>query len=725
MEDASRPPALSDYIRVLDRRKWLLIGSWCLVVGLAVAYNELSVPVYSVEARLLLLPGGGASRVQGIATQLGLPDIQKLTGDRDMPTQVEILESQPLRDEALTIVVRQRNVLRSVRDGGLVEAALAELQTDDRRTDPSAEATGGRVRAAVEGLSVSRIANTAMASVTCESAAPEVAADAVNALCLAYLRANVSQLQAAVKRAGEDVSDQLAIAADKLAQAETNLQTFQEATGITSPDADAQMRAARVQGFAGALADAKAERVAREAAIERLKVLLRDQPETIVSSTSTATNPLLTSLESQLTSLEIERTGLLAKYKPGTPQIDAIDAQIAEVKERATAEAQEQLSEREESVNPLRQGLEDELLQAQIELASARARQTAVGGYLQDARKVVARVPAEHRRLTELARDATVAEQTYLTLKELQQRYAIAEWSQVPTAQLVQVGRPAQKPAKPDKRINILAGIAGGLLLGLALMLIAELVDDALHSPEEIERSLGLPVLGVIQRARDVQELTAWQYPDRGGIPEAMRTLRSNVAFASADRSIRALLVTGAEAGDGSTTIAANLAAAFAQAGSHVALVDADLRRPAVHELFGLDNATGLATVLSGGAELDEVLVASPVERLSLLTSGPTPPDPVALLESNGMRSVLETLGERYDLVVLDSPPAGTVADPQILGADADGILLVMELGRTGLQAVVDAKAVLERSQGNVLGIAANRARHRAAGRDDYRPGPG
>jgi succinoglycan biosynthesis transport protein ExoP len=707
--DETRTPTFADYVMALDRRKWLLVGGWCLVIALVAAYNEVAPPIYSAEAKLQLGPPTGGRAGITLPVDIGLPELQQLSGSADMGTQVEILKSQSLRDQALSLVVSHPQLLKAVRNGEPIESVLARLPAEPG--GPVSPLQEARARTRILSLSVDQIAKTSVAAIAAESADPGAAADAANALTLAYLRANLTQLQAAAKRAGAYVSERLALAERQLEEAETALQTFLEAADITSPEADVQMRATRVAELARTVAEAKAQAEAQQAAIGRLKELLKAQPETIVSTVEMATNPVLAELERQLTNLEIERVGLLARYKPGTPQVDALDARIAEVRKRAAAEAQEDLSTRQEAVNPLRQNLQTQLLTAQIELAAAHAREAAANRYLRQARSAAERVPEDQRRLADLRRAVTVAEQAYLQLKQLEQRYAIAEESQVPSAQVVQIAQPSPAPVKPNKRMNLLGALAGGLLVGMALVLIGELLDDTFHSAAEVERYLGTPVLGVVHRARDARSLAFDKQALRSAHVEAFRTLRSNLAFAAADSPLRLLLVTSSGIGDGKTTVAANLAAAFAQSGSNVLLVDADLRRPCLHRLFGLDNCRGLTHVLTGEAELEQAVVRSSVERLAVLTSGPLSADVAGLLDSSDVRRLLEQLRGRYDLVILNSAPAGLVADAQILGAEADGIVLVLEMGKSRRDAVATAKALLERSRGKVLGVVVNKAK--------------
>lgn len=185
---------------------------------------------------------------------------------------------------------------------------------------------------------------------------------------------------------------------------------------------------------------------------------------------------------------------------------------------------------------------------------------------------------------------------------------------------------------------------------------------------------------------------------------EAYRTLRVNLQFASLDQPLRTIVVTSAGAGDGKTTTLANLALATAEGGSRVLAVDADLRRPALHTLFGLDNRAGLTTALLEES-LPLVLHDTAAPGLRVLTSGPLPPNPAELLGSRRFEQLLAALREQADFIFLDSPPAAALSDAATLAARADGVILVVDSGKTRRDLAQRAKAQLERVNAHLLGV--------------------
>ncbi|GMK49108.1 MULTISPECIES: CpsD/CapB family tyrosine-protein kinase [Paenibacillus] len=199
-------------------------------------------------------------------------------------------------------------------------------------------------------------------------------------------------------------------------------------------------------------------------------------------------------------------------------------------------------------------------------------------------------------------------------------------------------------------------------------------------------------------------------------ISEAYRTLRTNLQYAETDRPLQLLMVTSAGPEEGKSTTIMNLAVTYAQMERRTILVDADLRKPTSHYNFGLSNRTGLSHVLSGQADLSEVIKETRIKGLDVLPSGPVPPNPSELLGSSRMEELLGKLREQYDMVLIDTPPVLAVADAQVVANKCDGVLLVVN-ARTGKkQHAIKAKNALQFVQARIVGIALNQTAHREAG---------
>ncbi len=255
-----------------------------------------------------------------------------------------------------------------------------------------------------------------------------------------------------------------------------------------------------------------------------------------------------------------------------------------------------------------------------------------------------------------------------------------------------------------------LLAVVAGLLVAAGVASVFEYFDDRIKTPGQIAATIGLPTLGAIPGRRRLARggekfrLATLRDP-RSHSAEAYRSLRARIQLASADAPIRTLLLTTSSPSEGKTLTAANLAVAFAQAGRRVVLVDADLRRPAVHALFRLPNTEGLTTLLrSEGVPVDDVAQAVEQNNLRILTSGPLPLDAAAVLGSDQMRNVLERLLVDSDLVVLDSAPLEAGVDAAFLGSYVDATLLVIDAARSRRPSVSSTVSSLADAHANVIG---------------------
>ncbi len=268
------------------------------------------------------------------------------------------------------------------------------------------------------------------------------------------------------------------------------------------------------------------------------------------------------------------------------------------------------------------------------------------------------------------------------------------------------------------KMLVLLAGMAG-VLLAAAGVFAMDLLDGSIRSVKQVEEQFGLTPLGALPLVPDTEEegrgVPAHTLPTvakpHSPAAEAYRVLRANLRFVSINRPLRVLQISSPTPGDGKSEIAANLAIAMGQAGMQVILVDGDLRRPSQHRIFGLPNNAGLTTALIGSdQELAVALQPTGLHNVTLLPSGPLPPNPAELVGSERMAQIMSVLQGLCDIVILDSPPVGAVADTAVLASQVDGVLLVVWVGRTRREHLRHATDVLRQAHAPVLGVAFNNA---------------
>lgn len=324
---------------------------------------------------------------------------------------------------------------------------------------------------------------------------------------------------------------------------------------------------------------------------------------------------------------------------------------------------------------------------------------------------------------TQRTRLETSLAQYRSTYSNLVATYQQVKFNEAQATNNIVVAEPAtspEAPVRPRTRTNVLLAVVVGALLALGAAFLAEYLDDTVKTPDDISRVTGLSTLGAIARLKDAsgsRQLIAW-LRTKAPESEAYRTLRTNIQFSSVDNPMRSLLITSSGPGEGKSTTTANLAVVLAQTSRRVIVVDTDLRRPVLHKVFGVPNNTGLTTALLAGegASVEDYLQPTEIENLSVLTSGPIPPNPSELLGSHRMGHLIATLANAADIVLFDSPPVLAVTDAAVLARQVDGVMLVIDAGHTREHALAGAVAELQKTGANVLGVALNRLDTRRGG---------
>lgn len=398
-----------------------------------------------------------------------------------------------------------------------------------------------------------------------------------------------------------------------------------------------------------------------------------------------------------------------ARVVPNTQLIELIVTDIHPLRAQQVAQA---LAEQLINISPAGPGGEDQQRQAfingqlndlEVKIQETQAeidRKQAELANLFSARQIA----DAQTQLAALQNKKLTLQANYAALLSNTQRGALNSISIIEPAALNPV------PVGPNRRASILLAAAIGALLATAAAFLLDYLDDTLKNPDDIQKTLGLTTLGAAPRLDGKSgELVALS-SSHSAATEAYRVLRTNLQFAAVESPLRTLLVTSPSPGEGKSLTAANLAVALAQAGRRVVLVDADLHKPRIHRLLGLKNNTGLTTALiQEQPEFEGLLQPGPEPGLSVLTSGPLPPNPAELLGSGRARDFFGHLAQQADIVLFDSPPAVALSDAVILGAQLDGVLLVVEAGRTRREVARRALEALRKVHARVIGVALNR----------------
>lgn len=360
---------------------------------------------------------------------------------------------------------------------------------------------------------------------------------------------------------------------------------------------------------------------------------------------------------------------------------------------------------------------------------------TSIASYDEQMERLQAEISEVERQIIELGEPDTAEEQVKLAeletaRREAQIRYTEAfntrESLRVEQARIsnnlipVEPARVPDVPIRPRVRTNTILGAAVGAILALGVVFLVEYMDDTIKTPEQVRQVADISTLAAIYHIRGNGNLDSWlvtHHTPRAPVSEAFRMLRTNLSFSAVDEALHTMVVTSSSPGEGKSTISANLAVVMAQTGKQVILVDADLRRPTQHKLFNLGNNHGLtSTLLDPETPIEHQLQPTKVQGLRVLTSGPIPPNPAELLNSQRMDQIVRLLESEADAVIFDTPPVLSVADATILAPKVSGCVLVVDAGRIRPQMLSQAVERLRNANTHLLGAVLNQLKVRRSG---------
>ena len=439
------------------------------------------------------------------------------------------------------------------------------------------------------------------------------------------------------------------------------------------------------------------------------------QNEALQSSRFTSTE---TSLQEQIKQMEKQISGLQTVINQVTTQnlkdqIAQIEAQIAPLQEEVST------LEKEIAAIPISSTLKTE---NKIKVAEMQTRLDQIKpllGLYQEiySNLVVLGKPfengsSEDLRLTQLQTTLSLYQQIYINLLNSLESIRLARLQNTPNIVQIEPAFPPETPIRPRPLMNTALAGAVGFMLAAGIVFLIEYLDDTLKTPEDVERALGLPVLGFVAEMKYKKKSAAEIYisrQPRSPVSEAFRSLRTNLEFSAVEKPISTILVTSPGPSEGKTTVAVNLAAIFSQAKNRVVLIDADMRRPHVHHLMGMSNREGLSDLFLNQTQTINVgRGREDLPHLLVITSGSLPPNPAELLGSEKMSRILKQLSQNVDVVIIDTPPS-LVADAQILATKVDAVLFVIQPGVTHMATAKASLDMFKRSGARVVGVVLNR----------------
>ena len=650
---------LGDFFAVLSRRWLIVVVVFLLTAGAAAAASMRVAPVYEASTTLIADKNPPVVQLNAPGQESTIFQ-QPVTQAPDVFTLTELVKSEAIRD-----------------------AAVARLAPG---LDP-AEAT--RI---LRGLRVQQVRNTDLVRVSVRHRNPEVAAEVANAVTQGLIDNDLNARRRLATKAREFIGEQLEQSSGRLRARENDMTAFKDRNHDVSLSEETQLNLRKLTALEEQLTDLRMEQQAASTGVA--------SPGRGTGSVGSqgGPDPLISSLQSQLAALEVELSGLRQQFTPVHPQVISTKAKIEETQRRlgdAIARRQNALAARERE------------LSADI----GQVQQTLLG------------VPSREAVLARLTRDAQEAERNYLLLSGKFQEARIAEGSIGSPIRVVDVASAPATPVGPQRHKTMALGALIGLMLGLAGAYVVEQFDETVRSPSDIEAVLGAPVLGVIpvipaaphrKSGAEASLMLVTLFEQGSGLAEAFRVVRTHLLGAVRDVQSVRVLFTSALPREGKSTVVANLALAVAQTDRRVWLIDGNLRHPALHQLFPQAQSRGLSGLLTGRAEIDDVVRPTVHPRLQCVVSGPAVPDPTELLDTKRMAQFIDQARDRADVIFIDTPPVLPVADAEVLGCHADGAIIVVLAEKTDRRALAQARQRLERSGVQIIGAILNQCDSRS-----------
>jgi polysaccharide biosynthesis transport protein len=699
---------LKQYWLIL-RRRWLpaaiVTGS---VIALTAAFTFLQKPIYQAEGKVLLRKESGISSLGGGGESGGgLGVLEALTQKTNpLSTEIEIIKSEPI-----------------------LQKTIQSLQLKD---------TDGKILEIEEFLKLLTVANTKdtdIISIAYKSTNAQLAMTVVNRLTDFYREKNLQSTRAQASAAYKFIESQLPAREAEVKRYELAIREFKERSKVVSLPDEAKVSVesiGRIQesltNYQGQLADSRSRAAAlrnqlglsanqgfavnalsQSPAVQKALSDLQDVDRALASSTDLQpANPKIQALQDKKKALELfvkDKVGqVVGKSTGGNLSLGAIQA----------GETQQKTTETLIQTEVQRLGLENQVALLQQAQVAYRDRVTVL--------------PRLEQIQRELERKLAVAQNTYGALLKKQQEVSIAENQNVGNIETISPATLPDKPISPKILLNLAIGTVMGLLLGIGTALLLEALDTSIKTVKEAQAVFDITVLGTIPMLETSEQVnlkslerTTPSLPvrddPRSAVSEAYRMLQANLKFLSSDHPARIITLTSSVPQEGKSTTCANLALVLAEMGHRVLIVDADLRRPSQHQIWELPNSIGLSNILVEPGKWSGV-VRSENEQLDIITAGVIPPNPVRLIDSHRMVSLIEEWREIYDYVIIDTPPLAVASDAMLIGQATDGVLVVARPGILNSASAEAAKAALDKATGtedgksnrrvNVLGLVLN-----------------
>ncbi len=695
---------LKDYLRVLQRRKYIILLIFIISMPLIVIRAFSGDPMYGATAKLL---------IERDTTPSFITDARMIHNPGFLTTQTQVIKSRKVARqvvEKLNLDETYRRYLPELEpDLSLfdkvinwaqklvaVSVRLAGLGDEESRSDTElteAEEKEQRIQALVkmisEGITVESDRDGGnVVKVSFMSSNPDLAADIVNTVAAAYKGFLLEMRTESTAETLEWLKDKAAMQQEKLQASERQLQQYKKEQDIYTVDDEEAMYPQRIAELSRRLTRAQAEVGELESLYQEINRI----------SLSEALNlPAVTESE---TVRDLRR-----KVIEQDQEIERLSKSIGEKHPR--------MIRARDDLEALRQKLNQEIrgviqsIKNKYELAREKA--DSIEALLEENKQKASLMSDKLIQYEILKRDVDVNSLLYDRMLRRIKEFDVTDASQPIDVWVVEEATVPEYPLNKRPKRTLMLGLVMSLMLGVGLAFFLEYLDNTVKTVEDAEARLGLPVLGMVPLLKDSDSPIEHIVRDspRSVIAENYKSLRTAVLLSSPDDAPRSLLISSMNPSTGKTVTAVNLAVTFAQSERRVLLIDADMRRPRIHNIFGMDNENGLSTLLAGQSEM-VIQESTEIPFLHVLTSGPVPPNPSELLISSRLESTLSELREKYDYVIIDSPPMMNVTDANLISRVVDQTLLVIRSGVSTYESLRRGEKMLATIKARTLGYIIN-----------------
>lgn len=573
---------------------------------------------------------------------------------------------------------------------------IAEEETDTfSRADMLAKTISG-------GIVVKPVKNSKMAEISYISSNPELARVIANTVAQAYIETILDLNMSSVRHGIEWMTIKAKEQKEKLEKSEETLQNYMKSHNFVIIENKLAIVPQQISELNSMLTRSELKKKEVENLYNKVKDI-SDNSSKAETVSAIATEPTLQSLRQQIIKSEQNIKELSQKYGPKHPLM-----------QKSVEELNLLNAKRDQEIKRIVESIRHEYELSKDNEATLKRR-------LAEVKRDAINLNEQMMEYNIINREVESNKQIHDALTKKINEQGVIEQSRTVNVMIVEKAEKPKSPFKPRKAMNLLLGIMVGLFGGIGIAFFVEYLDNTVKSPDDAESKLGLPIIGMIPliASADKPIETVLLDEHSSSFSESFKAIRTAIILSSAEKPPRKILITSSVPGEGKTVTSINLAIAIAQSGYKVLLIDADLRKPRIHKVFAFDNSKGLSTYLAGASNAD-ILKDSPVSGLSVITSGPLPPNPSELLSSKRMSEMLDLYAEMYDFIICDSPPVLTVADSLILSKLLDSTILVTRADVTTYENAKKCIKSLASVNAHILGIGINAVDIKKGGYSNY-----